>query len=427
MKISSLAVLAALVFALAACSSNPDKDKKRLPDPDRPSVFNRDKLDPLAKRREDRRLAQMDAEGLYRSAKRDLESSDFAGAIEGYDKLSERHPFSDYTTQGELERVYALYRNFEPERATSAADRFLREHPRHPSVDYVHYLKGLINFDRDESPMNILPVDESKSDVTSQRRAFDDFALLIQKYPGSRYAGDAYARMVFIRNRLASHELHVVDFYVRRGAYVAAAKRAEQIIALYPGTPASYRALEMLVDCYDRAGLKQQSDDARKLLAAQDPEIVHAFSHYSPGRLTVATAGEGVASPHTMAATDAAALATPPPAKKPGVMSRIVNWFSPLDSGDKPKYEMVIPTAQSGATPPASATPGAEATDKATANAGDSTATQAPGAAAAEPAPTRSNRLEVFYESPDDAANQKSEAKPTEAKPAGDEASKPAP
>ena len=409
MKISSLAVVAALALVLAACSSNPgkDPDKKRpAPESDRAGVF-RDKQDPLAKRREDRRLAQMDAEQLYRRARTDLDSSDFAGAVENYDILSERHPFSDYTTQGEMERVYALYRNFEPERASSSADRFLREHPRHPSVDYIHYVKGLINFDRDESPMNILPVDDSKSDVTSQRRAFDDFALLIQKYPGSKYTGDAYARMIYIRNRLASHELNVVDFYVRRGAYVAAAKRAEQIIALYPGTPASYRALELLVECYDLAGLKQQSEDARKLLAAQNADIVNALSNRSPRQLTVAAAELAVPPTNT--------TGSPAPAQKPGVMGRITGWFSPIESDTGPgKYEMVIPSDKSG-TP----APNAEPADKAAAAASEATATQAPGASAAEPAPTRSNRLEVFYESPEDAP-----AKPA-AKPAEAEAAQP--
>ena len=241
MKISSLLV-AALALAVAACSSNPKTDKREPPE-ERPTVFG-DSRDPLAKRRDEQRLSKLDAEQLYNRARRDLDSSDYAGAVEGYDELSTRHPFSDYATQGELDRIYALYRNFEFDRALSSADRFLREHPRHPSVDYIHYVKGLANFSRDDSTFNFLPSDDTKADVTSLRRAFDDFALLLQRFPGSRYAGDSYTRMVFIRNRLAEHELHVVDFYLRRGAYVAAAKRAEQIIAQYPGTPSTIKALE---------------------------------------------------------------------------------------------------------------------------------------------------------------------------------------
>ncbi len=391
MKISHIAALA-LVVMIAACSSNPDK-KDRKPDPDRPELF-KDKQDPLAKRREDRRLAQLDAEELYIRARRDLDSADFAGAIEGYDILSTRHPFSDYTTQGELERIYSLYRNFDPDKALSSADRFLREHPRHPAVDYVHYLKGLTNFNRDESPLNILPVDDTKSDVTSQRRAFDDFALLLQKYPGSAYASDAYSRMIFIRNRLATHELHVVDFYVRRGAYVAAAKRAEQIIGLYPSTPASYRALEVLSECYRLAGLEQQAKDADRLLAAQDPKIVGAVTHVSPAKLEQAVA----------------AAEAEPSTKKGGVMSGIAGFFSPLDGSKGPK-EIVIPS---------SSKPAAEPADGA-ATAG-SAAMSAPGAAAAEPAPTGSNKIKIFYESPDDAPPPPPAPVPAPAEPAKESA-----
>ena len=383
MKILPLAALA-LAFLVTACSSNPDRKDGPTSDPDRPSVF-KDPQDPLAKRREERRLAQLDAEQLYRRARRDLDSSDFAGAIESYDILSTRHPFSDYTTQGELERIYAQYRNFDPDRALSSADRFLREHPRHPAVDYVHYIKGLTNFNRDESPMNLLPVDDTRSDVTSQRRAFDDFALLIQKYPGSKYASDAYSRMIFIRNRLATHELHVVDFYVRRGAYVAAAKRAEQIIGLYPSTPATYRALEVLVECYQLAGLEQQAKDAQRLLAAQDPKLIAALTQVSPADLAEAAARAEAA----------------PSNEKPGVMAKIAGFFSPLDNEGK---EIVIDTKKADAAK-ATGEAATEPADGAAAAgaAAEAAAAQAPGASAAEPAATGSNKLRIFYESPDDA------------------------
>lgn len=413
MKISSL-LLVALALLTAACSSNPEKEKgEPAPrDSTRPGVFE-DRQDPLAKRREDRRLAQLDAEQLYKRARSTLDSSDFQTAIENYDLLSTRYPFSDYATQGELERLYALYRSFEPDRASSAADRFLREHPRHPAVDYVHYIKGLVNFDRDEAALNLLPSDESKSDVTSQRRAFDDFALLIQKFPNSKYAGDAHARMIYIRNRLATHELHVVDFYVRRGAYVAAAKRAEQVIAQYPGTPASYRALAHLVECYELAGLKQQADDARRLLAAQDAKVTNAVLNASTSQLPTLSVS---AAPPALAQV-AAAPAAAAPAEKPGLMSRIAGFFSPLDTSERP-IEIIIPTAKAesaaasaptdGAATAAAATPAAEAASP-TADAG----------ASADPNAVKlkqSTKLEVFFE-PYDAPAKPAEAAKPETKP----------
>lgn len=386
MKISpSLAILALAVLA-AACSSNPDKKEKPGDRGTRPDIFGDRDNDPLAQRREDRRLAQLDAEQLYKRARTTLDSSDYEKAIEQYDQLTTRHPFSDYATQGELERIYALYRSLNPERALSSADRFLREHPRHAAVDYVHYIKGLVNFSRDDSGLNILPVDESKADVTSQRRAFDDFALLIQKFPGSRYNGDAYQRMVFIRNRLAAYELHVVDFYVRRGAYVAAAKRAEQIIAQYPGTPASYRALEHLVDCYRLAGLEQQAEDARRLLAAQDRTVLEASAGAPASNLVVAEA-----TPPEMQPKD----------QKPGLLARIAGFFSPFDTHDS-GIEIVIPSSNTDVD----AEPAAATTESASG--------EAPGGGAAEPAPTRSNKLKVYYEpyDSDDAKEETQDAKP---------------
>lgn len=368
--------LVALAILFAGCSSNPKTDEKRERDPVRPDAFKADPGSPLESRRKEIRDAKLDAEQLYRRARATLDSSDFAGAIEAYDDLSKRHPFSDYTTQGELERIYAYYRNFEPDRATSAAERFLREHPRHGAVDYVYYIKGLVNYDRDETGLNILPSDESKSDVTSQRRAFDDFALLIQKFPNSRFAGDAYKRMVYVRNRLAAHELHVVDFYLRRGAYVAASKRAEQVIAQYPGSPASYRALGMLVQCYESAGMDQQAKDARRLLDAQDPQFVAAsqsdLSDVRPAPVVLAAPESAVTSQ---------AVQTPP-AKK-SLIARIAGAFNPFDNEG---VEIVIPSTQ----------------PEAGAAKSETTATTA--AANAEAAPAKRTQVDVYFEPYDDAA-----------------------
>ena len=368
-------IVAIAAVLLAACSSNPKNDddsaRKDRDRAERPNVFN-DRGNPLAERREEQRLSELDAEQLYRRARTALDSSDFSSAVEGYDRLSTQHPFSPYATQGKLESMYALYRNFEPDRALSAADRFLREHPRHPEVDYVYYLKGLVNFHRDETGLVILPVDETKSDITSQRRAFDDFSLLLQRFPDSKYAGDAYDRMVFIRNRISEHELHVVDFYVRRGAYVAAAKRAEQIIGQYPGTPASYRALDLLVKCYELAGLEQQAQDARTLRKGQSQPVMVSEASSS--------------SALEAAETEAAAQA------EVGFLGRLAGLFSPFDNPDK--IEIILPSTVDKSDADTSAP---ASSDDADADA------KAESEAAADPDAREgedSSRLEIFYEPP---------------------------
>lgn len=256
MKLSTLlrATLAALTLLAAGCATDPNA----LP-PDNP-------LKPEETRAREQRLA---ADALYKAARQSLDSSDFNTAVTRYNQIALRFPFSDFATQADLEKVYALYRNYQPEQALSAADKFLKEHPRHAAADYVQYLKGLINSNRDQGLSGFLGLDTTKEEVSYARRAFDDFSLLTQKYPNSPYSGDARQRMIDLRNQIAQHELHVVRFYVRRGAYVAAAKRAEQIISQYPGAPATLEALQLLEDSYRASGLNDQADDARKLLEAQ--------------------------------------------------------------------------------------------------------------------------------------------------------------
>ena len=228
-----LVLAAAVAVILGACSSNPDD----LPvtNPFRPGKSERE--------------LRLEADGLYKLARRSLDSADFQGAIQRYDQIQLKYPFTDYATQAQLESIYAKYRAFDAEGALSTADRFLKEHPRHPMVDYVYYLRGLINFQRGESAFDWL-VDSSRQDVSFARSAFDDFALLTQKYPNSRYVGDAHGRMIYLRNRIAQHELSVVQYYVRRGAWIAAAKRAEKIVEDYPGAPATIESLALLEKCY---------------------------------------------------------------------------------------------------------------------------------------------------------------------------------
>ncbi len=247
----AVALMVALVMSVAACSSN---KKKGGP------IDNGEKSE-----------AQLKAEAalLYKVARRDMDSAEYQSAIAYYDQLSTRYPFTEIATQGEIEKVYALYRNMESDKALAAADRFMRDHPRNPSIDYVLYIKGLTSFYRDPSFSSMLGVSSYLGDVTSDRRAYDDFAMLLQRFPDSRFAGDARERMVFLRNKIALHELSVVKYYVKRGAAIAAAKRAEQIIAQYPGSPATYEALELMEASYRKAGLTQQADDAARVLAGQ--------------------------------------------------------------------------------------------------------------------------------------------------------------
>jgi len=212
-------------------------------------------------------------EVLYQEAKDALDVGDYETAIKYYEILEARYPFGKYAQQAQLDIIYAYYKYEEPESALVAADRFIKLYPRHQNVDYVYYLKGLINFELDQGMLDrFLPLDHSQRDPTASKRAFQEFAELIRRFPNSRYSQDARQRMIHLRNQLAQHELHVAKFYMKRSAYLAAANRAQTVVQAYPRTPAVPEALVIMAKAYKIIALNDLSDNALKVLKLNYPD-----------------------------------------------------------------------------------------------------------------------------------------------------------
>lgn len=217
-----------------------------------------------------RRLQNLQAKETYELARRSLDSADYEGALRQYRALQIRFPFTRYATQAQLDTIYVNYKLFAPDAALSGADRFLKEHPRHPDIAYVQYLKGLVHYQRSGADGGdwFGLSDSAQYDQVYTRRAFDAFAQLVQRYPDSRFVADARQRMIFLRERMAYHDLKIAEYYERREAYVAASRRAENIIQRFQGTSIIPDALEILERSYSKLGLVELAEDARTLLVA---------------------------------------------------------------------------------------------------------------------------------------------------------------
>ena len=213
------------------------------------------------------------AQRLYSEAKANLNEGDYQTAIDYYEKLESRYPFGPLAQQAQLDIAYAYYKFDEPESALAAVDRFFRLYPQHPNVDYGYYLRGLVNFNRGKGLVErYLPTDDSQRDPGAALQSFNDFAELTRRFPDSKYAADAAKRMQFLKNNLARYELHVADYYMRRGAYVAAANRAKYVIENYPKTPATPAALIVMVKAYRQLDLDGLAGDALRVLELNYPD-----------------------------------------------------------------------------------------------------------------------------------------------------------
>ncbi|MBI4291535.1 MAG: outer membrane protein assembly factor BamD [Betaproteobacteria bacterium] len=213
------------------------------------------------------------ANKLYSEAKDELQSGNYELAIKYYETLESRYPFGRFAQQAQMEVAYAYYKQGETTSAIAAADRFIKLHPHHPNVDYVLYLKGIIWFNEDLGLLGKLAnQDPSERDPKAARDSFDAFKDLATRFPDSKYTPDGVARMKYLVNAMAAHEVHVARYYMRRTAYIAAANRAQYAVQYYPDSPATEEALYIMVKAYDALGMADLRNDAERVMRKNFPD-----------------------------------------------------------------------------------------------------------------------------------------------------------
>jgi outer membrane protein assembly factor BamD len=211
--------------------------------------------------------AGMSAEKLYADAKEEASGGNYEAAMKLYEKLEGRGAGTLLSQQAQIELAYAQYKAGEKATALATVDRFIKLHPTSPALDYALYLRGLINFNDNLGLFGSLArQDLAERDQQASRDAFQSFKQLIEQFPQSKYTPDAQARMTYIVNSLAAYEVHVARYYYQRGAYIAAANRAQQTVKEFQQTPSAEEALVIMMQSYDKLGLEQLRDDTARVL-----------------------------------------------------------------------------------------------------------------------------------------------------------------
>ena len=209
----------------------------------------------------------------YEEAQNAVSRGNYRRGVLIFEAIQARYPFSDLSRQIQLELMYAYYKSSQKEQAIELADTFMRENPIHPRVDYALYIKGLSYFESEagflERRFNKDITERPPKDVD---QAYSALRRLVERYPASQYAPDAQQRMVFLKNRLAAYENHVADYYLRRGAYVAALNRAKNALEEYNGADSNARSLEIMAEAYEEMGMAELAADTRRVLALNFPD-----------------------------------------------------------------------------------------------------------------------------------------------------------
>jgi outer membrane protein assembly factor BamD len=214
-------------------------------------------------------------EKLYSEARADMDAGRYDTAVKQFERLESQYPFGTYAAQAQMEIAYGYYKVQDQAQALAAVERFIKLHPNHQTVDYMYYLRGLINFNDEIGFLSELYAqDPTERDPKATRESFVAFKALVDKFPDSKYTPDAIVRMHYLVGAMASYELHVAKYYFRRGAYLAALTRAQGAVAEYNDTPAREEALFLMVQCYDKMGNFDLRDDAQRVFVKNYPKSV---------------------------------------------------------------------------------------------------------------------------------------------------------
>jgi outer membrane protein assembly factor BamD len=210
---------------------------------------------------------------LYKEAKQVLDDSLYNRAIQLLNQLDSLFPFGPMSKQIQLDLIFAYYKSLKTAQAVASIDRFIRLNPNDKDLDYVYFMRGLVNMGSEDNLFqDMFGIDRADKSLEKSREAFQNFKTLIGKFPKSKYAADSRKRMTFILDKMARRELYVAQYYMKQGAYLAAANRGKYVLDNYPNSPRVENALEVMIESYDQLGLTDMKNDSVTVLRLNYPQ-----------------------------------------------------------------------------------------------------------------------------------------------------------
>jgi outer membrane protein assembly factor BamD len=210
---------------------------------------------------------------MYKAAKRSMNDGLYNRAIQLFNELDSLFPFGPMSKQIQLDLIYAYYKSLKNAQAVASIDRFIRLNPNDKDLDYVYFMRGLVNMGSDENLFqDMFGIDRADKSLEQAREGFQNFKTLLEKFPESKYAADSRKRMTYLLDKMARSEIYVAKYYMKQGAYLAAANRGQYVIENYPNSPRVENALEVMIESYDQLGLDDMKNDSITVMKLNYPD-----------------------------------------------------------------------------------------------------------------------------------------------------------
>ena len=187
---------------------------------------------------------------IYKSALEKLNNKNYEEAIYEFDEVERQHPYSVWARKSILMSSYASYKKRGFVKAEINLKRYISLYPASDLVPYAQYLLGMCYFDQ---------IIDEKRDQTAVKQAHQTFKLILDRYPNTTYAKDAYYKIIFLEDILAAKELNVAKTYLSLKKYIAAIKRFKNIVNSYQTSSFVPESLHRLVEVYLILGVNEEA------------------------------------------------------------------------------------------------------------------------------------------------------------------------
>ena len=200
------------------------------------------------------RLQMIDA---YKEGVKALEEGDVLFAAKKFNEAEILFPQSEWAPKSILMAAYSYYVQDYYYDAISELDRFIKNYPKNERLNYAHFLLAMCYYEQ---------IVDEKKDLGPLLNAQKEFKFVIKNYPNSDFALDSKFKLDFINDVLASKEIYLGRYYIKKEKWIAAINRFKQVVEHYDSTVYVEEALHRLVELHYRLGLLDESKKYANLL-----------------------------------------------------------------------------------------------------------------------------------------------------------------
>lgn len=193
----------------------------------------------------------------YEEGLRELEKGDVIYATRRFNEAELLYPQSEWASKSILMSAYAFYSQNYYERSIFELERFISKYPKHKNIDYAYFLLAMNHYE------NII---DEKKDLEPLLLSKEKFEYIVKNFPETDFAQDSIYKLALIQDVLASKEMHIGKYYLKRKKWIAAINRFKTVLSDYETTVYVEEALHRLVETYYKIGLVDEAEKYANVL-----------------------------------------------------------------------------------------------------------------------------------------------------------------